>query len=249
MKHEELIANLKKLHLTAIANDYAECARQCEQKNRTHEQYLAALVTAELNHRNHQKMARLTREAKLPRDKRIEAFDFTACEGVNLIQVKRLAEGEFIKKGGNVVLYGTFGVGKSHLAEGLTRSLCQKGYRCIFTSLAALIEELLTAQKSLTLTQTFRKFDRYDLVAIDELGYTPACKEGADLFFQLISQRYERKSIIITTNLTYSEWDKVFLNPITTAAAVDRIIHHCETFNVKGPSFRGMEAKKNMAKK
>jgi DNA replication protein DnaC len=249
MKHEELIANLKKLHLAAMANDYAECARLCEQKNRTHEQYLAALVTAELAHRNHQKIMRLTKEAKLPRDKRIENYDFKACDGINLIQVKRLSEGDFIKNGGNVVFYGSFGVGKSHIAEGLTRNLCQNGYRCLFISLATLIEDLLTAQKALTLTQTFRKYDRYDVISIDELGYTPSCKDGADLFFQLISQRYERKSLIITTNLTYSEWDKVFLNPITTAAAVDRIIHHCETFNIKAPSWRGEEAKKKMAKK
>lgn len=249
MKHEELVANLKKLHLTEIAKDYADCARQCEQKKRTYEQYLAALTTAELAHREQQKIARFTKEAKLLRDKRLETYDYKTREGINQMQVKRLAEGDFIKKGGNIVLFGTFGVGKSHIAEGLTRSLCHKGYRCIFTSLATLTEELLTAQKSLTLTQTFKKYERYDVVTIDELGYTPSCKEGADLFFQLISQRYERKSLIITTNLTYSEWDKVFLNPITTAAAVDRIIHHCETFNIKGPSWRGEEAKKNMQKK
>jgi len=249
MKHQELIANLKQLRLPTMATEYAECARLCEQKSGTHEQYLAALVAAELAHREHQKIARLTKEAKLLRDKRLDTYDFSCREGINKVQVTRLAEGDFIQKSGNVVLYGTFGVGKSHLAEAITRSICQKGYRGIFTSLAALTEELLTAQKSLTLTQSFRKYDRFDLITIDELGYTPSCREGADLFFQLISQRYERKSIMITTNLTYSEWDKVFLNPITTAAAVDRIIHHCETFNIKGPSWRSEEAKRNMAKK
>lgn len=249
MKHQELIANLKQLRLPTMATDYADCARLCEQNSRTHEQYLGVLVAAELAHREHQKIARLTKEAKLLRDKRLDTYDFSCREGINKVQVTRLAEGDFIKKSGNVVLYGTFGVGKSHLAEAITRNICQKGYRGIFTSLAVLTEELLTAQKSLTLAQVFRKYDRFDLITIDELGYTPSYREGADLFFQLISQRYERKSIMITTNLTYSEWDKVFLNPITTAAAVDRIIHHCETFNIKGPSWRSEEAKRNMAKK
>ena len=137
------------------------------------------------------------------------------------------------------------GVGKSHLAEALTRELCQLGYRCLYTSVSSVIAELTLAQKNLTLTQYFKKLDRYDLITLDELGFTPESKDGADLFFQLISQRYERKSIIITTNLTYSEWNKVFLNPITTAAAVDRIIHHCETFNIQGDSGRTEEAEKN----
>ena len=106
-----------------------------------------------------------------------------------------------------------------------------------------LIEKLLEAKTGLTLVSLWTRLDRYDLIVCDELGYIPQTKEGADLFFQFISQRYERKSLLITTNLTYSEWDKIFLNPITTAAAVDRIIHNCETFNIKGPSWRAETAK------
>ena len=244
MKHEELIASLKQLHLTAMAQGYSELARQCEQGKKTFEQYLAALAGMELAHKRSQRIARYVKDAKLPKDRSLEAYDFKCRTGVTDHQMSRLAEGTFVQQGWNVVFYGGFGVGKSHLALALTRMLCEAGYRCNFTSTHDLILGLLDAQKNLGLATEFRRLDRFDLITLDELGFTPQSCDGADLFFQFISQRYERKSLLITTNLTYSEWDKVFINPVTTAAAVDRIIHKCETFNVGGDSWRAEEAKK-----
>ncbi len=242
MKHEELIESLKQLHLVAMAKSYSELARQCEQGKRTYEQYLAALAAAELAHKKQQRIARFIKDAKLPKDRRIDTYDFKCRTGISSQQVQRLAEGDFVKQGWNVVFFGGFGVGKSHLALALTKDLCATGFRCLFTSVHDLIDGLVTAQKNLTLAAEFRRLDRFDLVTLDELGFTPQSKDGADLFFQFISQRYERKSLMITTNLTYSEWGAVFINPVTTAAAVDRIIHKCETFNIKGPSWRAEEA-------
>lgn len=244
MKHEDLIEALKQLRLTAMAKNYSELARQCEQNKRTYEQYLAALTAAELAHKKQQRISRFVKDAKLPKDRRIADYDFKCRTGISDQQVRRLAEGDFVKQGWNVVFFGGFGVGKSHLALALTKDLCAAGYRCLFISVHDLIDGLLTAQKHLTLAAEFRRLDRFDLVTLDELGFTPQTKDGADLFFQFISQRYERKSLMITTNLAYSEWDSVFINPVTTAAAVDRIIHNCETFNIKGPSWRTEEAKK-----
>jgi len=129
----------------------------------------------------------------------------------------------------------------------VTQKLCLEGFRCYFTSVHNLIADLLKAKQDLTLTSLFKKLDRYDLITCDELGYTAHDQAGADLFFQLISQRAERKSFIITTNLTYSEWDKVFISPLSTTAAVDRIIHNCETFNIRGPSGRKLAAEKRQA--
>ena len=246
MKHEELIASLKQLHLTAMAQGYSEVARQCEQGKRTFEQYLAALVAMEIAHKRSCRIGRLVKDAKLPKDRSIEGYDFKCRTGISEQQVRRLAEGNFVGQAGNVVFYGGFGVGKSHLALALTKRLCEAGFRCLFTSTHDLILSLLEAQKNLTLAAEFRRLDRFDLVTLDELGFTPQSRDGADLFFQFISQRYERKSLMITTNLTYSEWDKVFINSITTAAAVDRIIHQCETFNIVGPSWRAEQAKKRM---
>lgn len=246
MKHEELIASLKQLHLTAMAQGYSEVARQCEQSKKTYEQYLAVLTAMEVAHKRGCRLARYVKEAKLPKDRRLEDYDFKCRTGISEQQVRRLAEGTFIHQAWNVVFFGGFGVGKSHLALALTKLLCEGGFRCLFISTHELIQSLIDAQKNLTLATEFRRLDRFDLITLDELGFTPQSRDGADLFFQFISQRYERKSLMITTNLTYSEWDKVFINSVTTAAAVDRIIHKCETYNILGPSWRAEEAKKRM---
>jgi len=160
-----------------------------------------------------------------------------------------LATGDFVRQAANVVFYGGFGLGKTHLAIALTGKLCEAGFKCLFTTTHGLIDQLVTAKRDLALTSLFKRLGKFDLIYCDELGYVPHDQDGADLFFQLISQRNERKSLLITTNLTYSEWDKVFLNLRTTAAAVDRVIHNCETFNIGGDSWREIEAKKRLLNK
>lgn len=246
MKHETLVQGLKKLRLNTIATEYSEVARQCENSSQTFEQYLARLVEIETETKHHSKIERLIKQAGFPKGKDLRSFDFERQSGITAQQIERLSQGQFLADGTNIVFYGSFGVGKSHLAEGLTRALCEREYRCLFTTAHKLINELERAHQSLTLASLFKKLDRYDLLTIDELGYSPHSKDGADLFFQLISERYERRSIIFTTNLTYSEWDRVFLNQTTTAAAVDRIIHKCETFNITANSWRAEEAQKRM---
>jgi DNA replication protein DnaC len=247
MNHQELVAGLKRLHLHAIAKDYAEVARICEQEKTSYEQYLAAITQRELSAKQSAKVKRLINAANLPRQKTLETYDFAKREGITREIVARLALGQFVREAWNIVLFGSSGLGKSHLAEALTLALCTREFRCRFITMPNLVEELITAQTTLNLADYFRRLDRFDLIAIDELGYSPQKQDGADLFFKLISHRYERKSIMVTTNLTYSEWDKVFLNPITTAAAVDRIIHRCETFNITGPSWRAEEAMKRQS--
>jgi DNA replication protein DnaC len=244
MNHEELLSTLRELRLTEMASQYVDIARIAEKQKSTYEQYLAKLAKLELQHKQQLKILRLKKEAKLPIQKHFESYDFTQREGITPTQFNRLAEGSFIRKAENIVFYGSFGVGKTHLSIALTQKLCESGFKCFFTSTNALIEQLLEAKKNLALNQLFKRLDRFDLIACDELGYIPQTEEGANLFFQLISQRTERKSLLITTNLTYSEWDKVFLNTLTTQAAVDRIIHNCETFNITGPSWRAEVAKK-----
>lgn len=244
MTHQELIQNLKTLKLTSLIGQYAEMARLAESKNHTYEQFLLNITQIELQHRKENRTKTLIREAKFPLIKTQEAFDFNRISGLSVTEFQRLSQGQFLKDGTNIIFYGTFGVGKTHLITALGKTLCEKGVKVLFTTLHQLMNQLLQAQASLTLTNFFKKLDRYELLICDELGYLAQTKEGADLFFQLISERTERKSIAITTNLTFSEWDKVFLNPLNTAAAVDRIIHKCETYNIQGPSWRTEEAKK-----
>ena len=142
------------------------------------------------------------------------------------------------------------GWGKTHLAIALTRQLCELGFKCYFSSVHELINQLVSAKRELTLTSLSNRLDKFDLIVCDELGYVAHERDGADLFFQLIAQRSERKSMLITTNLTFSEWEQVFLDPRTTAAAVDRVIPNCETFNISGEeSYRAYLAKKKMKNK
>ena len=244
MKHDELITKLKELRLTGMAAQYVEAAKIAEKEKLTYEQYLAKLVEVETEIKRYAKIKRLLHEAKLPLRKTMESYDFSLRTGITAKQFNRLAEGNFVREAANVVFYGSFGVGKTHLSMSLTTLLCEKGFKCYFTSTHALIAELLKAKNDLTLVSFLKRLDRFDLIVCDELGYIPQEQAGADLFFQLISQRDERKSLLITTNLTYSEWDKVFLNPFSTQAAVDRIIRNCETFNIDGESFRKITAKK-----
>jgi DNA replication protein DnaC len=249
MNHQDLVVSLKKLNLSSFVDGYIETAKSAEKAKHSHEQYLASLVSHELAQRQAARLKRLIKEAQIPVPKTLASYDYACRQGISPEATARLAAGNFLCQATNVVLYGGFGVGKSHLAAALTSDICTKGYRGLFTSVHAMISELLKAHHSLTLTALFKKLDRFDLITLDELGYTPQSQEGADLFFQLISQRYERKSLMITTNLPYSEWDKVFINQMSTAAAVDRIIHNCETFNITGPSWRAETAKKKAALK
>jgi DNA replication protein DnaC len=244
MNREELIDNLRCLRLPTMAVDYLETARQCEKTKSTHEQYLACLVKAEVEKKRLVRIQRRVKEAQIKRLKRLETYDFSCRKGITAEQVTRLSACDFVRKTANVVLYGPVGVGKSHLATGLAIAACEAGFRCLWRSTQELVNELVAAHRTLSLSPLMKRLDGYDLVCCDELGYTPQTAEGADLFFQFISQRYERRSLVITTNLTYSEWDKVFLSPMSTAAAVDRIIHNCETYNITGPSWRAEEAKK-----
>ncbi len=247
MTHEELTKDLTALGLSTMAREYVEAAKAAEKKRNTYEQYLGILAKLELQAKLEARRQRLIQAAKLPRTKRIETYDWRNREGITLEQFNRLATGEFLREASNVVFFGDIGVGKSHLAEALIVKLCEHGKKCYFTSTHTLIEQMIEAKKNLTLTSLFKRIDRFDFLVLDELGYLPQTSEGADLLFQLISQRDERKSLLITTNLTFSEWDKVFVNPLNTAAAVDRIIHKCETFNIRGPSWRSETAKKRNA--
>lgn len=246
MNNAELNNALTGLKLTAMARDFVEAAKVAEKAQFTFEQYLSQLVQTELQERHASRVKRYVKEATFPMVKTQSTFDFKKRTGITEQQFKRLTEGHFLKEATNIVFYGESSVGKTHLALALAHSLCEKGYRCLFTPTNTLIEQLILAKKNQTILNLTKRLDRYDLIVCDELGYIPQEPQGADLFFQLISQRSERRSLAITTNLTYSEWEKIFLNPLTTAAAVERIIANCETFHVKGPSWRKEMAKKKL---
>lgn len=239
--HTELNRILKDFKLSGIANNFNNLAKLAEKEKYTYEQYLSTLIEKELQIRQVNRTKRLLLQAKLPVYKTIAEFDFKLIEGITKSQWEEIASGEFVKNKTNLVLFGTFGVGKTHLATSLLVELSQKGIPCLFTSTHKIIQEMLQAKEKLILNQLFKKLDRYEVILFDELGYVPESEDGGNLFFQLISDRSERKSIIITTNLTFSEWDKVFSNKLSTAAAIERVIHKSKVINLKGPSKRKPE--------
>ena len=246
---KDLKSILKELRLTEFLSQYEDVVKVAEKENKSYEDFLLMLAHEELKTRENNRIKRTLADSKIPVSKEIENFEFKNRKGVTVQEIKRLAEGHFIKSAGNIVFYGGTGVGKTHLAIALVKKLCEKGFKCLYTRTDRLIEQLIAAKRDYTLGSVWKKFDKYDLIACDELGFLSQTQEGSDLFFQFISERYERKSLMITTNLAYTEWGQVFLNPITTAAAVDRIIHNCETFTITGDSHRVTAAlKKNLEK-
>lgn len=246
MNHLELSEHLKTPKLYSVAKNLLQTALRAEDKKLSYEQFLAELIHVEIIQRSETRKKLLLAQSKINSNKCLESYDYNGRKGVSAQLINRLKTGEWLRQASNIVLYGDIGVGKTHLAVGLVRSLCELGFRCLYLPTNKLVEELSKSKRDLDLGGHFKRLDKFDLLVCDELGYIPQNQEGGELFFQLIAHRYERKSILITTNLPYSEWGKVFHNPVTTAAAVDRIIHHCETINITGKSGRQKYAEVSM---
>ena len=239
---------LKKLKLTQMAMNLSQISKSHREKNHSLEESLEALVKLELQSREETKVNKLIKKSNSPVPKLLSTYDLKQREGITQQDLDELAKGDWVRQGSNVVLYGGFGVGKTHIALGTTRALCQKGLSCYFTTTSKLMNLLLEEKHHQRLSKIERQLDKYDLIVCDELGIVSATDEGSELFFQLIAQRYERKSLLFTSNLTFSEWDKIFLKPLVTQAAVDRILHHCQTFHIKGSSQREEDARRKKEK-
>lgn len=236
----------KQLKMPAIAKQYRALAREAEEKNLRYEEYLCALLEVEsLSREENQKQRRL-KQATFPIHKTLDTFDFTLTPSLNRNRFMTLAKGEFVEKKENVIFLGNSGTGKTHLATGLGTSLIQNGYKVKFITAQDLVEELLTANVELKLTAFEHKWLKYDVIIIDELGYVPFSKTGAELLFQFFSNRYERASVIITTNLDFTEWTSVFGNEKMTIALLDRLTHRSHIFLLNGESYRFRQSMKRI---
>lgn len=221
-----------------LDHEIAEAAR----KNRPHNELIERLIEGESVARNSRAVERLLKQAKLPNRATLGSFDFSMPEQINADQVRHLFTLNFMKTHSNVVFIGTVGVGKSHLATALAVQACESRKKTLFTSAAAMINNLVQAQENHTFANVLKRYLRVDLLVIDELGYLAIDKIGAELLFQILAGRYEKASTIITTNRAYRDWDKTFANDnAMTSAVLDRVIHHCETIVIKGPSGRGRQ--------
>ena len=242
--HLEL--NLKTLKLPSILRSYQKISEDAAEEGLTCEQYLYRLTDIEVEKRKENKIRSLIQQAKFPLKKLLSDFKFEETPSISRQSFIELAEGHFLADAKNILLYGPPGTGKSHLAMGLARELCIREKKVIFFTACDLTQRLIKEKNNLRLSEFLKKLNRYDLICIDELGFIPFERAEADLLFQCFSSCYERTSVLITTNLVFSEWNEIFKDLKATTAAIDRLIHHAYIFGMDEESFRAKEARKNM---
>jgi DNA replication protein DnaC len=244
-----LKANLKQLRLPAMLAEFEQLARAALDSGQSYTQYLLRLTELEVAARAANALAGRIKQAGFPTGKSLETFDFTATPGVSKQQVLELARGDWIRQHYNCCLLGNSGTGKTHLAEGLGLAACHEGYRVRFFTAAALVNKLEEAQHDHQLDRLLQQLDKADLLVVDELGYLSFSRAGAELLFQVFAERYERSSLLLTSNLAFSEWGQVFQGERMTAALLDRLTHRCHIFEMQGESYRFREAMKEKGKK
>jgi DNA replication protein DnaC len=236
---DELQRQLGDLKLPFMQEHVEDLARRAAQSQWSHVDFLARLVEGEAAYRQDRARLRRIQQARLPVRKTLEQFDFTWPAKINRLQVQNLFRLKFIEDKANVILVGAVGLGKSHLAIALGYAACLAGFRVRFSTAVDVINTLSAADKAGRFVQELKKYTRPDLLVMDELGYLPIDQHGADLLFQIISQRYERGAIVLTTNKVFKHWPTIFHNDSTlTSAILDRLLHHAETVVIEGHSYR-----------
>jgi DNA replication protein DnaC len=205
---------------------------------------LAEVLEVEAQARRERRVDRLRRASRLPPAKTFETLDAARVPRNVLIQARELARGHFVDRADNVLLFGRPGVGKSHLACALGHALVGTGISVLFTPTYQLVQQLLVARRDLCLPRALRTLDAYDVVILDDLGYVQQTPDEAEVLFTLMAERYERRSLVITSNLVFSEWERIFKNPMTTAAAIDRLVHHATIIEIDRDSIRAEEARR-----
>jgi DNA replication protein DnaC len=241
-RQEQLEGMLGGFHLPSFRKHYLSYARKSELEKLDHVAYLYELSKAEHEDRYNRRTERLLRQAKLPAGKRLENFDLSHVPTLSPTRISELAEGQCLDLCENVLIFGNPGTGKTHLAVSLAREWCLRGRQIYFTTAAALVQELLAAKRDLKLNSLLKRIDRFEAVVIDDLSYIPQEREETDVLFVLLAERYERRSVVITSNLPFSKWDSIFKDPITAMAAVDRLVHHSTILELNADSYRATAA-------
>jgi len=229
---------LKSLRLPTVLREYGKLAKQAAAEGLDHVQFLARLIELEMIDRERRMIERRIKAAKFPSVKSLDSFDFKAIPALNKMQVLELARCEWVDLRENVIALGPSGTGKTHIALGLGLAACQKGMSVGFVTAAALVHELMEARDERRLLRLQKQMVGYKLLIIDELGFVPLSKTGAELLFELISQRYERGSTLITSNLPFDKWTETFGSERLTGALLDRMTHHVNILEMNGESYR-----------
>jgi DNA replication protein DnaC len=236
--------HLKALRLPTMLREYDKVAQQCAAEDVDYPRFLLRITELELLDRERRATERRVRQAKFPVLKSLDSFDFLAIPSLNKAMVLELARSEFIVRRENALLLGNSGTGKTHIALALGLAACQKGYRVRFTTAAAMVHELLEAKDEKRLLRYQKQMAAYELLIVDELGFVPLSKTGAELLFEVFSQRYERGSTMVTSNLPFQEWTEILGSERLTGALLDRLTHHVHILEMNGDSFRLKQSRK-----
>ena len=249
MANELLLRSyLKRLRLPVVAQNYVRLSSEAAASNQTFPDYLLALIEGEITQREENTQKLRISKARFPVMKTLDAFEFSAIPSLNKALVLELSRGSYIEKRENIIFMGSYGTGKTHLAISLGISACRQGKRVRFSTAAGLINDLLEAQAQFRLGKLEASLARYDVIVLDELGFVPFTKEGAEALFTFCSGRYERGSLIITTNLDFARWKEIFGDEALTGALLDRLTHRCHIIEMNGDSYRFKENLKRRTK-
>jgi DNA replication protein DnaC len=243
-----LLDVLKELHLPTVRTCYEEEANRSRRESLSYEQYLFEVMSAEQDARRENRIARLLRESRLPLEKNLESFEMKRLPGAFSAQVRTLLDGSFLDRRENVLAFGNPGSGKTHLLCAIGQELIHEGRRIYFSPCSLLVQDLLIAKRDLKLSRLLKHLARYDALLIDDIGYVQQGREEMEVLFTLLAERYERGSVMITSNLPFSKWEAIFKDPMTTAAAIDRLVHHSVILELNVKSYRlGESQKKKLA--
>ena len=237
-----LVDKLRLLRLSSFKENHQNFAKQAEAEGWSFPRFLEELSSAELSARKENRQKRNLKASRLPLEKTLTTLDLQLFSRKVRLQISELKIGGFIERGENVLCFGLPGLGKTHLCCALGHALVTQGFRVYFTPAFRLVQRLLVAKRDLRLDDELRKLDAFDAVIIDDLGYIQQDQSEMEVLFTFLAERYERRSVLITSNLVFSQWERIFKDPMTTAAAIDRLVHHATIIELKGKSVRTQEA-------
>jgi DNA replication protein DnaC len=228
---------------------FTTSADQARQESLSYEQYLLELANRECDDRKQKRVERLLRESRLPLEKNLATFDLKRLPAKVLQQVRTLLAGDFVDRKENVLSFGAPGSGKTHLLCAIAQELVRQGRPAYFRRCSLLVQELLQAKQELRLSRLLKKWGGYEIMVVDDLGYVQQNREEMEVLFTFFAERYERGSVLLTSNLPFSKWEQIFRDPMTTAAAIDRLVHHSVIMELNLPSYRAEQAKKGKEKR
>lgn len=241
---KQLTEQFRELRLPSFRDLFAEAAVRAATENHSHLEYLSELTTRECEARRESRIKRLLTRSKLPAGKTWESFDWNRLPLAVTRQLETLKDGTFLDRRENVLIFGRPGTGKSHALCALAEQLIQQGRSVLFTTSSLLVQQLLIAKRDLRLPKVIKQLSGFEGLIIDDLGYVQQSREEMEVLFTLLAERYERGSVLLTSNLAFSKWDQIFKDAMTTAAAIDRLVHHSVILELNVPSYRVEAAKK-----